>query len=738
MPAPGVNLATAWVTIKPSMAGVQGAVAKQFAPVSTAAAVEGQKAGSKFASTFGAGIKTLALTTGAVLAAVGVTAWLKESMAAVKQWEVINAQTVAVVKSTGGAANITAAQVHNLAQSIEGVTATQAESVQKGANMLLTFKNIRNEAGKGNDIFNQSTKALIDMSRAMGTDPQTAAIQLGKALNDPIKGISALSRVGIQFTADQTSMIKTMTESGNVMGAQKIILSELQSQFGGSGAAYAKTFEGQMYLLGDAVGDLGETLMRALMPALLATVQAGTRFFGWVANNLPTVVAMGVAVGVTAGAVGVLRAAAAVAAAGGLMQWFKATQLVTGAQWLWNAALSANPIGIVIVAITAIVAALVWFFTQTKLGQQIWTNVTTAIGNAAKWLWESVLKPVFTAIGAIWNWLYTYIIQPVVAGIILYAKMWGAIFSWLYQNAIKPAIDGVSAAIEWVRGIIQGAVDRVVIGVKVWGAIFSWLYQNAVKPAIDGVASGMQWVGGIIKGVVDFINGLIKSVGQTVTDVFGKIVGFIRDSFNNIVNFIKGPIDFISGVIRNFGKIKIPFIGGDAPGNWRGTAIGGGRTLSRVKSVLPSGLRVTSTYRTPAENRRAGGVSNSLHMDRNNPAVDIAGPTYLLDQFARRLRAMGGWRQLLWRVAGHYDHIHVAHAGGVVSRNWPRMYGDRPDERTARLQVGEMVVPRAVMARDAGIGDRGNQVVQVTIYAAPGRTARQELDEFMSRGAGLK
>jgi hypothetical protein len=98
---------------------------------------------------------------------------------------------------------VSAAQVHDLATSIEGQTSTAAESIQSGANMLLTFKNIRNEAGKGNDVFNQSTKTLVDMSRAMGTEPQQAAIQLGKALNDPVKGISALSRVGVTFTDEQ-------------------------------------------------------------------------------------------------------------------------------------------------------------------------------------------------------------------------------------------------------------------------------------------------------------------------------------------------------------------------------------------------------------------------------------------------------------------------------------------------------------------------------------------------------
>jgi hypothetical protein len=184
------------------------------------------------------------------------------------QWQALNAQSASVVKATGGAANVTATQVHNLATSLEGQTSTQAESIQSGANMLLTFKNIQNEAGKGNDIFNQSTKTLVDMSRAMGTDPQQAAIQLGKALNDPVKGISALTRVGVTFDAQQKADRSKRWSSGNTMGAQKIILAELNSEFGGSGAAYRATFPGQMYQMRDAVGDFGESIATAALPAL--------------------------------------------------------------------------------------------------------------------------------------------------------------------------------------------------------------------------------------------------------------------------------------------------------------------------------------------------------------------------------------------------------------------------------------------------------------------------------------
>ena len=120
------------------------------------------------------------------------------------------------------------------------------EVIQSGENVLLTFKNIHNEVGKGNDIFNQATKATLDFSVAMGKDLPSAAIMVGKALNDPIKGLTALGRAGVQFTKSQVAMIKKMVKAGDVAGAQKLILRELEDQFGGSAKAAGETLAGRI------------------------------------------------------------------------------------------------------------------------------------------------------------------------------------------------------------------------------------------------------------------------------------------------------------------------------------------------------------------------------------------------------------------------------------------------------------------------------------------------------------
>ena len=206
------------------------------------------------------------------VALAGAGALIAKNVQSLARIETINAQTAQTIKTMGNAANISAGDVENLAGKLEALTATEAESIQEGANLLLTFRNISNQAGAGNDIFNQTTAIMVDMGRALGEDAASSAIRLGKALNDPITGLTALRKVGVGFTADQEAQIKTLQNSGDMMGAQKVILAELQAQFGGSGAAFAQTFSGQLELLGHELGTVGEEATMAVMPALQGMV----------------------------------------------------------------------------------------------------------------------------------------------------------------------------------------------------------------------------------------------------------------------------------------------------------------------------------------------------------------------------------------------------------------------------------------------------------------------------------
>jgi len=198
------------------------------------------------------------------IASAGIGAMLFGSLRQADESLKIAHQTEAVIRSTGGAANVTADHVGKLATSISNATGMDDEMIQSGENMLATFKNIRNEAGKGNDIFDQSTKIMVDFAAATGTDAKDAAVTLGKALNDPITGLTALRRVGVTFTQQQKDQIRTLQESGDLMGAQKVILKELTSEFGGSAAAQASSLD----KIQTQVGNMAETIGTDLMPAV--------------------------------------------------------------------------------------------------------------------------------------------------------------------------------------------------------------------------------------------------------------------------------------------------------------------------------------------------------------------------------------------------------------------------------------------------------------------------------------
>lgn len=199
------------------------------------------------------------LAAGGAAVAFGVS-----SVKAFSESENVMAQTNAVLKSTGSIAGVTAEQTSSLANSLQKVTRFSDETIQSGENLLLTFTNI------GKDIFPDATKVMLDMSQALGQDVKSSAIQVGKALQDPILGVTALRRVGVNFNDTQRDIIKNLVETGRSAEAQQMILKELKQEFGGSAEAAGKTFAGSLERLKNQLDDvkesLGKTLVNALTP----------------------------------------------------------------------------------------------------------------------------------------------------------------------------------------------------------------------------------------------------------------------------------------------------------------------------------------------------------------------------------------------------------------------------------------------------------------------------------------
>jgi hypothetical protein len=211
-------------------------------------------------------------------AVFAMTKIAKESVALANVQEASEKKLAAVITATGNAAGFNLEQMKAMASGMQSVTTVGDEVILNGMAVLATFKQIKG------DGFEQATKAALDMSQVMGTDLQSSIVMIGKALNDPIKNLSAMTRAGVQFTDSQKETIKTLWEAGDAAGAQAIILKEMESQFGGAAEAARETFAGGVEAAGNALGDMQEELGFVITKNKLFTGLAKTAekvFISW-------------------------------------------------------------------------------------------------------------------------------------------------------------------------------------------------------------------------------------------------------------------------------------------------------------------------------------------------------------------------------------------------------------------------------------------------------------------------
>lgn len=280
-------------------------------------------------------------------AVAGLTSALKTGFRELSDYQGGLSQLRAGMKSTHNQANVTIKGMEGLAHSIQSYSGQTDDSIVKTEQLLLTFPKIRNEAGKTNKIFDRTVKIAADMAARMGGDASSQAIRLGRALQDPVKGMTALTRAGVVFTDQQKAQNKALVEGGiqNALGAmgfvttatqfnavlkennnnvnaavrqitgplskaqqqmfrhyeegghaieaQKNILKELDKEFSGSARMYGRTLPGQLDRLKRSWEDLTQQLAQALLPYALRftkwlrqdALPALEDFGGWVKRN---------------------------------------------------------------------------------------------------------------------------------------------------------------------------------------------------------------------------------------------------------------------------------------------------------------------------------------------------------------------------------------------------------------------------------------------------------------------
>jgi hypothetical protein len=262
-------------------------------------------------------------------------------------------QVEAALESTGNAGGRTAAQLKEAAGVLQNLSTFDDDDILRGVTAnLLTFGNVQGE------VFDRAQKSVVNLASRLGGDLQGAAIKVGRALNDPIKGMTALSRIGISFTSEQQKLIKNLVQSGQGFQAQNIILAELEKRFGGAAEAMRKAQPDAV--LTQSWRDFKETIGAIelqLLPALTEKLQAVVSWF----NNLTPATQKFV-----------VQAAALLAVVGPLLVIFSKllTAVVTILPYVitlgkWIAGLSAATLGWV-AALAAVVLAIFIFWDSVK------------------------------------------------------------------------------------------------------------------------------------------------------------------------------------------------------------------------------------------------------------------------------------------------------------------------------------------------------------------------------------
>lgn len=252
---------------------------------------------------------------------------------------------------------------------------------------------------------------------------------------------------------------------------------------------------------------------------------------------------------------GVVQAALAI--------WAARSEIAAAAQWLFNLAVDAFPAFAMVALIAAVVAGLIWFFTQTELGKQIvqnvWAAIQVAVSVVVDWFLNTampILQQVFTVIGAVFTWLWTSVLEPYInAWVWIIQNVLVPAVLWLWQNVIQPAFAGIGAIVTWLWQSVLEPQFRAWVWIfqNVLGPAMTWLWQSIIKPAFDGIGSAISWVWeNVIKPVFDFLS---DAVTKNIPNAFQTGVDAIKKIWNTILDIAKAPVKFVVNTVINDGLI---------------------------------------------------------------------------------------------------------------------------------------------------------------------------------------
>lgn len=454
------------------------------------------------------------------------------------------AQLQAGLESTGGKAGVTIDMLTQLADAQAKQTkfsVAQTEAIEK---VGLTFTSINK------DVFPQTVSLAEDMSARLGIQGSAAMTMLGKAMDDPLKGMAALHRVGVSFTEEQKNQVKALLAVGDTMGAQKIILAELGTEYGGSAVAAGKTFSGQQEIINHQMDELKVKIGTAVMPIL-------GQLMGFVSTNLMPVFERFADwfVSVLPGAIEKVKTTVGpfIDTFGQLFNVIVAGQFDLGTlDDLLSNVIPPDLSG----KITDIVEVIMNLVASFQSGGAASSALGAKVNDLAS-IWAA-LQPVITnvtdAIGQVVN--------AVFGQIQTFLDAHGADISATMQEAWTRIMGIIKQGIELYNAIVPPVLRFIASFIQAHGKEIQTLLSSAwssIKATIDAVLTLIE---GVIKVALDVIHGNWEQAWEDLKTMSARIVldlwTIIKNGLDNVVTVFGGTWTKIKDGVGQFVTVTIP------------------------------------------------------------------------------------------------------------------------------------------------------------------------------------
>lgn len=434
------------------------------------------------------------------------------SIAAFAESENVTALLETAIRSTGGAAGVTAQEVLGLSAALQQQSRFSDEAITSAQTLLIRFGNI------GKDVLPDATQAVLDLAQGMGVDLQTAAQSVGIALSQPAEGIGRLARNIPAFKGEIGDMVKSLAESGKTMEAQKLILDTLSTSFGGTALASVKTFGGGIDLLRNNINDLQETIGKELVITLGNLTggfdnanQAIINLNAFLKEHHDILLGLVVALGVVTIGFGVLFVAALAAAAG-------VSLVFVGA------------IGAVLLAIGFLAGVIaVHFGAIMQLATQLRDSIVLAF--------QGILLSITETI--------TLVQETITTGFMNILTSFTNLFTVDIPFAVGFAIGFLSVAIPQMVGDMVTAISTL-------PAQFMAVFQLVVTNTIERITFVANWLKTELSAWPGRIQGFIMSIPTIVGTIFENaktaVLNKMREMFEGVEmwwNKIKGILEAI-------------------------------------------------------------------------------------------------------------------------------------------------------------------------------------------------